>query len=194
MKSITLLTAAVAALLTASASAQSIWDENIDGDLSDDHLNPTGPVNLSLGSNTITGSTISGDRDYITLIVPGELQLSQIFVDSYSGDDLAFIALQQGTQVTDPDAPVVGDLLGYTHFGTANNTVGTNILDDIGQGDGAIGFTGPLGPGTYSVWIQETGGVSVSYGLDFIVTDIPAPGALTLLGLAAIAPRRRRSV
>ena len=178
---------------TASTQAQTIWDESIHGDLSNNFASPSGPVNLSLGSNEIHGTTISGDRDYITVVVPANHQLSQVFVDDVTGDDRAFLAVQAGSQVTDPDGPnPAADLLGYTHIGSADGNVGTDVLDDMAVAPGAQGFTPPLPAGTYSFWIQETGGVLVGYSIDLIVTEIPAPGALWLLGMALMKRARRR--
>jgi hypothetical protein len=183
------------ALLTIAAPAPAavIWDESIHGDLSSDHTTPSGPVNLALGSNELHGTTISGDRDYATIVVPAGLELSQLVVLELTGDNLAFIALQAGSQVTDPGgADPAADLLGYTHVGSSAGNIGTDVLDDMSTAAGAQGFTPPLPAGTYSVWIQETGGVEVTYGFDFVLTQVPAPGALGLFIVAGLARRRRR--
>jgi hypothetical protein len=37
----------------------------------------------------------------------------------------------------DPDAPHAALRHGYSHFGTSNGTVGTDILDDICAGPGS---------------------------------------------------------
>ena len=56
------------------------------------------------------------------------------------------------------------------------------------------GFAPPLGPGTYTVWIQEGNG-AVSYDLSFQVTAVPEPATLTAFGvLAAGAFGLRRRV
>ena len=68
--------------------------------------------------------------------------------------------------------------------------LGTDILDDLGEGDGAIGFTPPLGPGTYSFWLQQVNDPFTAYGLDFVVVPEPASAALLALGLTALAGLR----
>lgn len=181
--------------LSTTSHGQTIWDESVHGDLSSNFAAPTGPINLALGSNQLFGTTVSGDRDYITLVVPSGHLLSQVFVLGVSGDDRAFLAVQAGAQVTDPTGPdPAADLLGYTHIGSGDGNIGTDVLDDMSIAFGAQGFTPPLVAGTYSFWIQETGAAAVDYSLDFIVKEIPSPGALALLGLAGfVRDRRRRS-
>jgi hypothetical protein len=59
---------------------------------------------------------------------------------------------------------------------------------------GATGFVPPLGPGTYSVWVQENGVCGPSlchYGLDFVLVPEPASSAGVLTGLALLAFVRR---
>ena len=60
-----------------------------------------------------------------------------------------------------------GDLLGWTHY--SEDEIGTDILPAMGEGQGAQGFVPPLGPGTYSVWVQETGACKCSYKFRFFV-------------------------
>jgi hypothetical protein len=54
----------------------------------------------------------------------------------------------------------------------------------------------PLAAGPYSFWIQNTSNVSTAYQFDFMVTEIPEPSTLVILGLGAtallVAVRRRR--
>ena len=70
--------------------------------------------------------------------------------------------------------------------------LGTNILDDMGVGSGAIGFIPPLGAGTYSFWLQQTGGAVIGYGLDFVVVPEPTAAGLLSLGLLGLAFVGRR--
>ena len=60
---------------------------------------------------------------------------------------------------------------------------------------GGTGFDGPLGPGNYTFWIQE-GSDQIGYTIDFVVTPVPEPGSIGLLGAAAAAffLRRRRKL
>ncbi|MCI0674568.1 MAG: hypothetical protein L0Y42_02195 [Phycisphaerales bacterium] len=186
------LSVALIGFLTLPAAGIVTWDEAINGDLSGDRFNPT-QLTLTLGVNSIIATSVGTDREYYTFTLPDGWFLSQIIVASYVGNDpLAFLGVQEGTIFSEPPVnPIVGNILGYSHFGTENNTVGTDILDNVGAGPGAIGFTPPLGPGAYTWWSQQTGANPVTYQLDFVVV-IPGPAGLALLALAGTRPRRRR--
>ncbi len=199
MKRSVLLSAPRSLVLAASvlsatvASAATLYSETASGDLSGNRLSPTALGTLTLGSNVLSGATGSGDRDYFTITVAAGQTLSEITLLTYqSTDGRSFLGVQSGSTFTeDPNAANVANILGYTHFGFATPAAqGTNILDDLGTGFGAIGFAGTLGPGTYTFWLQQLGAPTV-YSLDFVT--VPAPGAagLTLVTLA-FAGRRRR--
>ena len=84
----------------------------------------------------------------------------------------------------------MANLLGWVHL--SSSLLGTDVLDNIGTGPGAIGFLPPLGPGTYSFWLQQTGGSLTTYGLDLVVVPEPTAAALLALGLLGLAASRRR--
>jgi hypothetical protein len=101
----------------------------------------------------------------------------------------------------DPATTTAAGLLGWTHYQSSD--IGTNILDDIGVAkNGSTGFSGPLGAGTYSVWLQEISPTPeganprLPFSFAFIVASVPEPStwATMLLGFAGIgiALRRRR--
>jgi hypothetical protein len=180
------------------------YNESIDGDLSGNRLAPTS-INLDPGSNTVTATSVAGDLEYYTVTVPGGFELSAIPLVSYvSLDALAFVGLQSGTTFTEPPTGTdVSQLLGWTHFGPGNGTVGTDVLDNIGAGTGAIGFTGPLGAGNYVFWTQQTGVNSTTYALDLQITAVAAVPALSGasalllcagLGLMILVATRRRGL
>ena len=186
----------VAAAFAQSAAAVTIWDEGTDGDLSTDPAAPTS-VTVAIGTNSVIGSTVGSeagpDRDVFTFTVPEGAALTQLLLTSFvSDDDLAFLALQEGAVITDPGS--ADDLLGWLHPSAA--FVDTDILDDIGQGAGAIGFTGPLGPGTYTLLMQQGDPEAVAYGFDLVIEPVAVPeppmSALFVLGLVALAVARRR--
>ena len=111
-KSIALAALAVAGF-TQSATAATIWDEGIDGDLSGDQAAPTVLV-VGVGSNSITGVTQTGDVDFFTFTVPDGANLAQIILTSFdSADDLAFLAIQSGPVITDTTS--AANLLGWVH-------------------------------------------------------------------------------
>ncbi len=150
-----------------AAHAGTAWDEAGGVDLSNNGLNPT-PLVVSVGSNTVLGTVGNSgqgiDRDYFRFTVPAGAVLQSIRVlgnTSVSGG-ASFIAIQAGPQLTvSPSGAGVEQLLGFTHYG--NDQIGNDILQDM-----AISFSGALPAGTYSVWVQETGGPA-SYGLDFMI-------------------------
>ena len=179
----------VAAAFANSASAATIWDEVTNGDLSGDAAAPTVLV-VATGTNSITGVTQTGDVDFFTITVPDGTSLAQLVLTSFeSADDLAFLAIQSGPVITDTTS--AASLLGWSHLSAS--FVGSNILDDLAAGAGAIGFTTPLGPGTYTFWMQQTGADPVNYGFDLILR-VPEPPlvAFFALGILALALGRSR--
>jgi MYXO-CTERM domain-containing protein len=179
----------VAAAFAHSAAAVSIWDEGVNGDLSNDPAAPT-VLALGLGTNSITG-TAASDTDFFTITVPDGASFAGLLLTSFeSTDDLAFLAIESGPVITDMGSPL--NLLGWLH--PSVEFVGTDILDDLALGEDALGFTAPLGPGTYTLWMQQTGPEPLAYGLDLIVVSVSEPPVATLfaLGLVALAVARRR--
>ena len=178
---------------TASSHAAIAWNEGAQGDLSNDRLAPT-VLTLEPGSNSISGFTGNSgqgvDRDYVTFSVPDGSTLSALRIlgtTTISGGS-SFIALQAGPQITaSPEGAGAASLLGYTHYSLDN--VGINLLSFL-----APTLPGGLPAGTYSAWVQETGG-PVNYDFDFVLTPVPLPAAAWLmisglLGLAAVRKRR----
>lgn len=184
--------AASAALLTcAAAQAGTIYDEAISGDLTGNRLAPLNLGTLTPGSNLLIGQAGNADRDYFTITIATGQTLTNLNLVTYSGGDrVGFIGVQTGTIITeDPNSANVANLLGWTHFGPGGAPAGSDILDDIGNGPGAIGFSGALGPGTYSFWVQQLGTLT-GYTFDFVV--VPAPSAACAMGLGLLAASRRR--
>jgi hypothetical protein len=176
------------------AHAATVWDEVSNGDLSDSGLSPTS-LAAAIGANLVKGSVGNSgagiDRDYFSFVVPAGATLGSIRLlesTSVSGG-ASFIAIQAGAQLTvTPSGVGVEQLLGFTHYGNAQ--IGTDILPAM-----AVTFTGALPAGTYSVWVQETGGPA-TYGLDFMISPLsggnlsavpePQSHALLLAGLVLL--------
>ena len=180
----------LAGYLASGASGGVLHNEGVDGDITGDRFNPAAFV-LTAGSNTVSATSVSGDREYVRLTVPVGTTLSQVVVNSYAGGvNVSFIGVQAGdTMTVDPTAPNAALLLGYAHFGPAS--VGNNILSEIATGAGSMGFTPPLNAGNYTFWIQETSATTASaYTLDFVV--VPGPGGCVVLGMAGVMGIRRR--
>ena len=89
MRTRTLAVVSAAVAFAAPASADVIWDEAINGDLSSDNLNPT-LLAFVPGSNMVFGSTSPEpelDPDYFTMVIPAGYELSSIIFEEYvSGD------------------------------------------------------------------------------------------------------------
>ena len=177
--------------MAASAMADIVWDEDVDGSLSTDRFNTTDFGTLSLGSNNMIADTQSGISKFFTFTIAEGEELSAMILDEWiSEDDLGFLGVMTGDFfAVDPANPDVTQLLGYVHHG--ETFVGEDILPAMGQGPGSIGFTGPLGAGTYSFWIRQGGADLTTQDINFVVT--PAPGAFALLGAAGLILRRRRA-
>jgi hypothetical protein len=198
MRQRTFLAAVFTIALAARSAAAFGYFESTSGDLADVGSAPNA-FTLVNGANLVVATTTQGDLDYFSVTVPAGLYLNRIDLLQFdSSDDLAFLAVQSGATFTEPPTGTdVGNLLGWTHFGTSGTaTLGTNILDDLGAGAGAIGFLPPLHPGTYTFWVQQTDPTPVTYRFFFVGAPIPAPEPgtwlTTALGLAFLAASRRR--
>ncbi|MCC6713804.1 MAG: hypothetical protein IT496_01090 [Gammaproteobacteria bacterium] len=187
------------------ATRAAVWAEPSGGDLfSNDGLNPT-LVTLDAGVNTIrgtTGFTNVVDRDYFYFTLGAGQQLDSIFLRPVTevGSQVSFIGVQSGNQLTvNPTGGNPAGLLGYALYSLGQ--IDTNILDDIGNNmlhPGTTGFSGPLGPGTYAFWVQDTAFGTFNYNYEFNVSGdpipTPLPGAyLAMLGgMGVLGLLRRR--
>jgi hypothetical protein len=188
-----LLALAIASFgIAVDARASTVWNEAVNGDLSNDGLAPTLLI-FALGDNAVLGSTgqagqPGGDRDYFTFTVaPGTVLTSiSLLANTFVSGSASFLAIQAGPQLTvTPTGGGAQNLLGFVHYDTSQ--IGSNLLP-------IMGIPGALPSGAYSVWVQELGG-TVDYGLNFNVAAVPLPGAAVLLvsGLLGLTTLRRRS-
>lgn len=172
-------------LLTASQANAIIINESIHGDFSGVPGAPSSFM-LDAGDNLFSGSTIGGDFDIIHMTISTELIALEL-VGYTSIDNLGFIAMQSGAIWTEGLGGAINpaNLLGWSHFGPGNGTVGTDILDDMAISPGSIGFSLPLGSGDYTFLIQQTGGAQIDYQFNFI-TAIPEPSLWALMAFAVL--------
>ncbi|MEM6689168.1 MAG: GEVED domain-containing protein [Planctomycetota bacterium] len=161
-----------------------------DDPLSQDKNSPTNLGTLAIGSNLVQGfvnqSQNTGDVDVFTFTVPEGTLLDELTVEDYAypvppgGNEAnAFLAINDAAtfpytvnelSFSNP-AFDPSDFLGGSVFGLADivSSGGTNFLPRVGTVTGR-GFTGPLGPGVYTVHVQQTGPAN-TYTLNFGVRD-----------------------
>lgn len=198
---------ALGLILCAPGSFANTLDEAVAGDFSGDRLNPTPwllsynpatPPHANAGQNILTGTTgRSGstvDREYVAVTVPEGYVWTELRVGNQTtvgGSQGSFIGLAAGPVIPiDPNASTATGLLGWKVYGLADRT--TDILDDMAAaGQGASGFSRPLGPGQYSLWIQELATGSYTFRFNAVLSPIPEPGmwlsmTLGLLGIGAL--------
>jgi hypothetical protein len=185
---------ALATILAGSVRADVVYNEMVQGDISDDRFAPT-QLTLSPGSNDLFGIMSGGnkkgiDRDYFSITIPEGHVLAQLILGVYSSPDFAaFIAIQPGPVFpNDPDTVGPDDLMGWAHFGPAEKW--QDLLPIMGAN--GQGFTPPLPAGTYTFWAQQTDDYT-DYALDFVV-EVPAPASAAIVMMSlGLAVRRRRA-
>ncbi len=192
----------VSVLAATTTHADVVFDEGIGGDLSSDPGAPTA-VDLAVGDNSIIGRVRNDPgapdaRDYITFTIePGEL-LTGIFLVDWTDDagadaNRGFSHIDDGATSVIPGGDTILDFLGGTHIDRGFFPTNTdNVLSRLSEAnEGGVGFVAPLGPGDYTLNIQQTSDIGTNYQFDLRV--IPAPAGTTLLaGIAFVATRRRR--
>jgi hypothetical protein len=191
-------------ILSSLSPATVVWNESVNGDLSNNQAVPTA-ITLSPGVNSVIG-TVTGlvdPQDWIALTIPAGFQLSSDVLESYASTDLqGFTGVQAGSSFV--GSPFfASSYLGYCHVGTgatngglpATDLVGLDLLplmgDNVNISPGSAGFTPPLPSGTYTFLIQQTG-AATAYQFDYGMTAVPEPTSIGLLvGGAMLALRRR---
>jgi hypothetical protein len=220
------LVAAAAALGFGSLAQAATYPESAYVDFSNDSANPTQlipnpdpasstPLALPKGDNIVSGTTGDFDNDYFSFTIAHGQELTGIDVlDGAPPADRTFIGITSGTSAppissfTDSSGNFVTatGLLGWSLFNA--DQIGHDILPDLGASSpanfppfpGATGFSGPLGAGTYSMWVLDGDGpAGTPYSLNFAVASVPEPASWALMiggfGFAgSILRRRRRSL
>lgn len=167
--------------------AATVYSESVNGDLSSNGLSPT-LITLTAGSNQIIGKNGNQDsavRDYLTFTVPSGYALTSITLLGDTIGNVGFLGLQAGNQVTLPtNTSTAAGLLGWWHYTPAN--IGANLLPLMAApANGSSGFAPPLGPGAYSLWIQESSPGLFTFDFDLVLTQVPEPATWLLTALGA---------
>jgi hypothetical protein len=178
------------------AHAVSVYDEDVNGDISGDYANPTQFI-ATPGVNTLyatTGSFTTNDLEYLRFDIPAGHKLSKILMQQFVGNDgIGFIGLQSGTAFTFPASAAydnIDNMLGWSHFGPDNgNLIGEDLLPLVAAN--TLKFTPPLTGSSYTFWIQQTG-ADMFYQLDFVVAPIPEPATWSMAAFASLIFLRRR--
>ena len=149
-----------------------LYDEDVDGDLSNDPDNPTVLQQaLDAGVYAISGralnsSDVLGDPDYWAISLGPDTYLSAIRVTEYDNSSYVdvghggFFGISEGLLVTATNDSV-GNLLGGALVGVEVGTdIGADVLDNLqapyGFGPFVIeGIGGELREGSYTFWFQE---------------------------------------
>jgi len=185
-KALIVLPISIALLWVSPSHASTLWDESIDGDLSNDELAPTDLPALDLGSNLIFGSiglsSSSDDGDTARFTVPTGWILSQVVLETYQDGayyDYVPFSLYRGASTSDP---LVESIL------LSESSAGTDLL----QFDSA---PGPQPAGDYAF---EFGSIHQANSEDerslysIRLNIIPEPSTMLLfaVGLAGVAGMR----
>jgi hypothetical protein len=174
--------------------ASTLWNESINGDLSNNQAAPNA-FTLGNGANSVIGNVGPGDsQDWIALTVPAGFTLSSVVLAAYTSADVqGFTGFQIGNSFVGSPF-VAGSYAGYSHYGTGaqngplppTNLIGQNLIPIMadntpgGTSPGAAGFAQPLGAGTYTFLIQQLGG-STAYQFNYNLTPVPEPAMLALV-------------
>jgi hypothetical protein len=169
--------------ITSSSLATVVWDEAVNGDLSNNRTVPT-PLVVGNGVNTIRGSLTGnfGDGeyyDYVTFGIPAGYAMVAIKLDALTSANsgATIIGLAAGnTFPTDPNGGNASMMLGWTT--AAPTGVGSDILPTMAKanygGVGNSGFSIPLAASTYSLWIQDYN-TPATYQLSLVLEATVAP-------------------
>jgi hypothetical protein len=155
---------------SSTSLAADIWDESIDGDLSNNGGAPT-LLDVSAGSNVVNGTVgVPDTLNYFTFTIEeGERLESVILLDLEANPSMAFNIFEGPTNAS-------GCCLGSTAF--QSNAIGKDLLGS------RYTNTGPLGPGAYT-FAPSNG--SNAYSLDFRLSSVvPIPAAAWLFGSSLI--------
>lgn len=163
----------LAALHWSAYAGAADYSEFVSGDLSSVGSQPT-PLALTAGDNSLIGEASVTDFDFLRISVPANHTLDAIVVTFHEDINQVYAGLQAGPTWTAGSGAEIdpAQLLGWANFPTNphhGGHTGEDILDDIGLGAGATGFTPPLPSGVYT-FLFQTASNAIRYGLNFSVS------------------------
>ncbi len=185
--------------LAVSSAYAASYVESVNGDLSTLPGAPTF-ISLDLGTNTVSGTVQASTdtRDYFSFTILPSQTLTGIFLLSYTDvnagttGNRGFIHIDDGLSSI---LPVSGTaLLGGNHLDRSVYPLATtNVLANLATAPLAgSGFTAPLGSGSYTINVQQTGPQLTAYSLSLVVVPEPSVAVLMLVGLCSAVGIRRR--
>lgn len=198
----------LAVLATGTVRANDLFNNNpLPGsliDLSNDGNAPTF-LTFSDGHNIVEGSMgfngLTLDADIWTFTVASGYELSAINLVTYNGSNPTFpnghwMAIATGSTINTTDASnhLSNGLWREETDGLGNTN--TNLLAILQNGpefgSSSSKITGNIQAGTYTFWVQDTTDFVNQYCIDFVITPVPEPGSVLLLGTASLLGLRRR--
>ncbi|TAE78466.1 MAG: PEP-CTERM sorting domain-containing protein [Verrucomicrobia bacterium] len=170
------------------------YSESIDGELSNDFIEPT-PVAMDLGSNLLTGGLAGGenDVDLFRFSVPVGHHLAAIRILGFTGGGGgSFLGIQSGVELSASPVPSSGfpDPIGYAIISASDAAVDRDVLPTIASGPPFQGVAA-LSAGNYVGWLNETG-LASTYQIEFVIAAVPEPTAWSAISLALFASLARR--
>ncbi len=146
----------------------------------------------STSSGEVSVRTSSTDgldtRDYLTFRIPEGATLEAMrlvsYVDGTTGGpaDTGYVMIDDGSSSVVPSGGTSSQFLGGSYLDRSRfPSADVNMLDRLSEGvQGGGGFALPLGPGDYTVNVQQTGGELNVYEIRFEFEGIatPCPGDL----------------
>ena len=189
--------ALVSVCIVSSSFGQIVFDEAVDGEISNSGLNPT-VITLGLGNNTVvgsigdngqTGATDGTDGDFFTFNLATGLEVHEIST-TRSAAGRSFFGYNPGTTISSTDASglVAGGLFGDLESATAAGST-FDPASPLVTFDTVL----PLGAGDHSFIFQEIAPPVIDYSVTFYVVPEPSSAAILLVGLALMVSRRRRN-
>ena len=180
-------------LLTTRCFADAaIHEDDFGGDFASDPSAPTNIGSLEVGVTTVEGVVITqdvftADADIFTFTIDSGHQLDSLKLLYFEGEENHFIGFDEGNTSTDPNSGSGADLLIAHRVNQDDSDLELLPLTTAEQFFGGSGAPSPVGPGDYTVWLQENDPGGYAWGVDLRVVVAAVPEPSSLLALSAVA-------